>query len=192
MIPVFPLGTVLYPGGRLPLRIFEPRYVGMTQRCLADDAVFGVCLILDGREVGAPAAPHAIGCTARIVDSAMPRPGEFSLLTVGETRFRIAQREVRADGLIVATVDDLPDAALAPVPAAMAPLVRLLQRAIVQVGEQYFVPPLRLDDAGWVAQRLAELLPLPAALRQRVLESADGLEQLTLVAAALAEQGGGV
>ncbi|MDD3764733.1 MAG: LON peptidase substrate-binding domain-containing protein [Nevskiales bacterium] len=185
-IPIFPLGTVLYPGGRLRLHIFEPRYVVMTQRCLGEDSVFGVSLILDGREVGQPAVPHALGCTARIVDWAQIEPGLYALTAVGESAFRILRREVMADGLTVADVEILPPPAPQPVPEVHAPLVRLLQQLIEQPGAEPLVPPLRLDEGGWVAQRLAERLPLPAAARQRVLESTDAEEQLAVVAAALA------
>ena len=73
-IPIFPLNTVLFPGGRLPLRIFEVRYVDMTKACIRDDAVFGVCQIRDGHETGTPAKPADIGCTARIVEWDVPHP----------------------------------------------------------------------------------------------------------------------
>ncbi len=190
-IPIFPLGTVLYPGGRLPLRVFEPRYVAMARRCLADDAVFGVNLILDGREVGAPAVPHAVGCSARIVDSTVPETDEFALLAVGESTFRIQRREVQADGLIVAEVEWLPVSAPMPVPPEFAPLVQMLRHAVEQMGEAQLVPPLRYDDSAWVAQRLAERLPMPAAARQRILECANALEQLSLAASAVAALGAG-
>ncbi|WP_211242746.1 LON peptidase substrate-binding domain-containing protein [Sinimarinibacterium sp. CAU 1509] len=190
-IPIFPLGTVLYPGGRLPLRIFEPRYVAMTRRCLAEDAVFGVSLILDGQEVGAPAVPHAVGCSARIVDSTVLEADMFALLAIGESAFRIQRRETQADGLILAEVEWLAGPAPMPVPSEYAPLVQLLRQAVEQMGEGELVPPLRYNDSAWVARRLAERLPMPVAARQRILECADPLQQLSVVAGALAALGAG-
>src|ERR1700756_1824023 len=104
-IPIFPLGTVLYPAGRLPLRIFEPRYVEMTRACLRDNSVFGVALIRAGYEVGRPAVPCDIGCTARIVEWSDPVPGQFLLEARGETVFRIRERWTSESGLIVARVE---------------------------------------------------------------------------------------
>lgn len=184
-IPIFPLRTVLLPGGRLPLQIFEPRYLAMTRRCLEDDAPFGVCLILDGREAGVPAVPHAVGCLARIVDMQAPAPERYMLLTVGETPFRIIQRGLQPDGLLVAEVTVLADVPMVPPAARHAPLVEGLKRLIAEAGSTAVVPPVRLDDAGWVARRLAERLPIASAALQRLLESGDGLEQLDLVAKAL-------
>ncbi|HTS52418.1 MAG TPA: LON peptidase substrate-binding domain-containing protein, partial [Burkholderiales bacterium] len=84
-IPIFPLGTVLYPGGLLPLRIFEQRYLDMTKSCIRDNAPFGVCLIREGTEVGAAAAPYAVGCTARIAQWDIPHLGLFHLVAHGES-----------------------------------------------------------------------------------------------------------
>lgn len=104
-IPIFPLGTVLYPAGRLPLHIFETRHVDMTKACIRDHAVFGVTLIRAGFEVGTPAVPCDIGCTARISEWEVPNPGLFTLMTQGESLFRIRQRHTQTDGLIMANVE---------------------------------------------------------------------------------------
>ena len=88
-IALFPLGTVLFPDGLLPLKIFEQRYLDMTKACIRDNQPFGVCLIHEGFEVGAPAAPHSVGCLATIEQWDMPNPGMFHLLARGGERFRI-------------------------------------------------------------------------------------------------------
>ena len=98
-LPLFPLQTVLFPGGRLPLRIFEQRYMDMAKECLRENLPFGVCLIREGREVGEPALPEDVGCTARIVEWDMPQLGVLQVVTRGERRFRIRSHRVQTDGL---------------------------------------------------------------------------------------------
>jgi uncharacterized protein len=170
-IPIFPLGTVLYPDGMLPLRIFEQRYVDMTKSCIGNDSVFGVCLILDGREAGQPAVPHAVGCTARIDEWEVPAPGLFTLRARGEDVFRIIERRTQADGLIRATVAVDPAPLPQPVDDTRTALLQLFDRIAEQFGKHLFPQPHRRDDAAWVCHRLAEVLDLPQAARQRLLET---------------------
>ncbi|MFT4047921.1 MAG: LON peptidase substrate-binding domain-containing protein [Solimonas sp.] len=169
-IPIFPLGAVLYPAGRLPLRIFEPRYVDMTKACLRDESPFGVVLIRAGFEVGRPAIPHEIGCTARIVEWQVPSPGLFTLVTQGQTRFRLLERRTQDDGLIVGRVELLEPADPTPLPKAQAYLGELLRKLIGELGAERFPAPQRLDDAAWVGYRLAELLPISPERKQLLLE----------------------
>ena len=98
-IPLFPLNTVLFPGGRLPLRIFEQRYMEMAKSCLRDGAPFGVCLIVEGAEVGAPAVPATVGSLARIASWDMPQLGMLHVSAIGTERFRILRRRTQPDGL---------------------------------------------------------------------------------------------
>jgi len=172
-LPIFPLGTVLYPDGLLPLRIFEQRYLEMTKHCIRDDAPFGVCLIRDGKEVGTPAEPFETGCTARIAEWDMPHLGMFSLLCRGEQTFRIVERWVEPNGLQRAQVQLLEPLAPQPLSDRHAWLARLLERIVQEVGADHFPQPMRMDDAHWVARRLCETLPLDGALKQRVLEGGD-------------------
>jgi uncharacterized protein len=180
-IPIFPLATVLFPDGTLPLRIFEQRYVDMTKSCIGNDSVFGVCLILDGREAGQPAFPHAIGCTARIVDWDVPAPGLFTLKARGERVFRIEERYVQADGLIRAHASLLPQAEVRPVDDAYAGLTQLYERIARHFGAQVFPAPQRPQDGAWLCHRLAELLDLPSAARQRLLETVEPLAKQALL-----------
>lgn len=184
-IPIFPLDTVLFPDGRLPLRIFEQRYVDMTKVCIGEDDVFGVCLILDGGEAGTPAVPHAIGCTARIAEWDVPAPGLFTLLVRGERPFRILERRVQRDGLIRAQVElDAPPDALR-VPGEYRGIALLLEQIIDRVGAEHFPAPPRLDDSAWVCHRLAEVLPLALAARQQLLEMRNPTAKLDLLGAQL-------
>ncbi len=177
-IPIFPLGTVLYPAGRLPLRIFEPRYVEMTRACLRDNSVFGVALIQAGYEVGKPAVPCRTGCTARIVEWSDPVPGQFILEARGETVFRILERWTTDAGLIMARVALEEPADPLPLPQRHAALGKLLLRLMEEIGEDNFPRPQRMDDAAWVANRLCELLPVEPERKQKLLEALDPLAVL--------------
>jgi Lon protease-like protein len=178
-LPIFPLGTVLYPGGLLPLRIFEQRYLDMTKVCIRDDAPFGVCLIREVTEAGAPAIPYAIGCTARIAQWDMPHLGLFHLVTHGERVLRILEQWTTKSGLVQAQVElDGPSPAL-PLPPEYGSLAELLQKIITKVGQERFIVPARLDDAAWVAYRLAEVLPLEIGTKQRMLEARNPLAALS-------------
>lgn len=180
-IPIFPLSTVLFPGGRLPLRIFEPRYVEMTKACIRDNGVFGVCLIVGGFEVGVPAIPAAVGCTARILDWDVPNPGLFTLNTQGETAFRLLDRRTRPDGLILGTVELIEPPDPTGVPERYEALQRLLADLVHEIGADNFTQPPRFDDAAWVACRLAELLPVAPERKQRLLEANAPLAMLAEV-----------
>jgi Lon protease-like protein len=180
-IPIFPLGTVLFPGGMLPLRIFEQRYLEMTKLCIRDNAPFGVCLIREGQEVGAPAVPHSVGCTARILRWDMPHLGLFQLVTEGDSVFRILEQWSSRTGLLYAQVELDDPAPPLPLPEAFESLAQLLETIISKVGAERFPAPARLDEAAWVAYRLAESLPMEASLRQQLLEVRDPLAALNEV-----------
>ncbi len=186
-IYIFPLNTVLYPDGVLPLKVFEQRYIEMTKACLRDGVPFGVCLIREGREVGAAAVPEPVGCLATIEQWDMPQLGVFQLVTRGGGRFRIRETQVAANHLISATVDPI-----APDRAAddLDPLCREVLQAIMdKVGAERFPAPVRLDDAAWVGYRLAEILPLDARIKQELLEITDAGQRLARLRGLLEKQG---
>ena len=180
-LPLFPLNAVLFPGGRLPLRIFEQRYMEMAKACLRDRQPFGVCLIREGTEVlhgeDAPAVPVEVGCLARISTWDMPQLGLLQVMALGEQRFRILERRVQADGLARGSIEVLPHDKDAPIPESCTQCVRLLERLIEQQGS-LFEPPHRLDSSAWVSARLAEVLPLPLPAKQELLELSDGRTRL--------------
>jgi len=187
-LPLFPLGTVLFPGGLLPLRLFEQRYLEMGKACLRDASPFGVCRIREGAEVGAPATPEPVGCLARIVQWDMQQLGLLQIVAQGSQRFRIRERRLQADGLARATVEMLPDEIDAPVPEHLAACRRLLERIAAEHGERLFIQPLRLDSCAWVGARLAEVLPLPGPLKQQMLEL-DGLPRLEALGRLISTEG---
>ena len=173
---------MLFPGGRLPLRIFEQRYMEMAKACLRDGAPFGVCLIREGAEVlaegaGAAAVPAPVGCLARIAEWDMPQLGLLQVMARGETRFRILERHVQADGLARASIEILPEDEDSEIPSSCARCVRLLERLIEQQAS-LFEAPHRLASSSWVGLRLAELLPLPLEAKQEYLEMTDARARL--------------
>ena len=176
-IPLFPLNIVLFPDGPLPLRIFETRYVDMVRRCMREDGCFGVVLISAGLEAG-PAQTYDVGTTAKIIDFHQLPDGLLGLSCVGRRRFRILQKSVAKDGLNLGEIEWLADGPVLSVPARHAPLAELLRVVLPQLGEVYTGIDMRLDDAAWVGQRLAEILPIELSLKQSFLEMDDPIQRL--------------
>lgn len=181
-LPLFPLSTVLYPDGRLALRIFEPRYLDMVSRCLREDGTFGICLIETGGEVGEPAQPHVIGTESRIIDWDRNDDGLLGLTVRGERRFRIASTRVQPDKLLVGEIDWLDDEPVA-LPGEYLSMAELLRQLLQQFDPDQAAAGERFSEAGWVGYRLAEHLPLTMAQRQQLLEHADPVGRLQILAA---------
>ena len=184
-LPLFLLNTVLYSGGRLELRVFETRYMDMVKACLRDNTPFGVCLLASGEEVNtpgtAPATPQKVGTLAHIADWDMPDLGILNIVIHGGERFRIVDFHVGKDGLTRAHIEALPPPPVTPIPGDYARLVPML-RALLEALEEAMPPkPHRFFDAAWVAERWAEILPLPPAQRQEILETDDGIARLDAI-----------
>lgn len=178
-VPLFPLNTVLFPGGQLQLRIFEPRYLDLVRECTRTGSAFGVCLILDGNEVGTPARPAAVGTLARITDFHNREDGLLGIVTKGGERFRVLRTRVRSDGLLRGEVELWPDEATQDVPVEFALLQTIVERLIETMGPHWrHAPRSSYDDAGWLGFRLAELLPLAGEEQQQLLEMTDPLQRL--------------
>jgi len=170
-LPLFPLGTVLFPGGLLPLRIFEPRYLDLVRDSARSGGGFGICLILEGDEVGAPALPAAHGCEARIVDFSTTADGLLGIVVQGERRFHVERTKVRDNGLIVADVCWQSESP----PERIRPEHQLLSVLLGRILEHAAAPfeKAELEDADWVGWRLAEWLPLLMPHRQALLQEND-------------------
>jgi Lon protease-like protein len=193
VLPLFPLRTVLFPGGLLPLKVFETRYVDMAKACLADETPFGVCLLTHGEEVARPgAAPPQfamLGTVARIVDWDMPELGILHVVTRGEGRFRVTGHRIGPSGQVlgdVAAIDAEPAIAL---PAGHEPLARLLELIATRLGPENFPAERHYHDASWVGYRLAELLPLPLQVKQSMLEINEPAVRLAVLHQFLQQQG---
>ena len=183
-LPLFPLNTVLLPGGPLTLQVFEARYVDMVARCLRGENRFGVVAIREGREVGA-ATPYDVGTSAEIVD--WHREGSHGLLIIvaeGRDTFKLEQARRESDGLYVGRVEWLPGLAPRPLPSEHEPLAALLRQLVESLPTKWN-RDTSYDDAVWVGARLIEILPLALAMKQSLLETQDPLERLERLAAAL-------
>jgi Lon protease-like protein len=178
-IPLFPLRTVLFPGGHLPLRIFEQRYLKLVRDCASSDTGFGVCLINEGEEAVAPVRTAQVGTHAQLVDWYTLEDGLLGVSTVGTVRFMVANSWQQDDGLYRAQVDVLPEPPACPLPEAYSVLGDVLARFMEKVGDRYpgFTED-RLDDAVWVGYRLSELLPLSGIEKQHLLELSDPIQRL--------------
>jgi len=178
VIPLFPLHTVLFPGGPLPLRIFETRYTDMVRRCTREQRPFGVVLIQEGDEAGPVATTATIGCSARIADFYTLQDGLLGISCVGERKFQV-QRVWRApDGLNMGDVEWLASEPTLGLPAEYAQLGDTARRAIEELAEQYQHVEKKFDDAAWVGSRLTELLPIELNDKQVLLELADPIARL--------------
>ncbi|MDQ7988296.1 MAG: LON peptidase substrate-binding domain-containing protein [Candidatus Dactylopiibacterium sp.] len=180
-LPLFPLHNVLFPHGTMQLRVFEARYLDMVGECMRKNEGFGVCLIAEGEEVGAPAQPHAFGTEARIIDWDMSQPGILGLTIRGARRFRVLETVPRGNGLLVGIVDLLDPPPPVAIEARHADLLPLLAAIVQDAGERIAAPPGALEDATWVGHRYAEILPIPALARQHLLELDDSLMRLDII-----------
>ena len=183
-VPLFPLNTVLFPGGPLPLRIFETRYIDMVRDCVKNDAPFGVLLIREGGETEA-ATTHSIGTLARITDWYQGSDGLLGVTAVGEQRFRLVSSERLASGLNVGEIEVLPDEPSVPLPAEYKAMSEILSSVLDELGRLYESLEWRLDDGSWVTSRFVEILPIDLEEKQLCLEQSDPIDRLKIVHALL-------
>jgi Lon protease-like protein len=178
-IPLFPLRTVLFPNGFLPLRIFEQRYLTMIRDCARNDTGFGVCMIREGEEAVSPVKTTRIGTYAQIVDWYTLEDGLLGVSAIGTVRFSTNDTWQQEDGLFRANIEIIPEPPPCPVPEQYGLLSDILGRFMEKVGSQY--PEFseeKLQDALWVGYRLSELLPLSSVEKQQLLEMSDSIERL--------------
>ncbi|MFC5429550.1 LON peptidase substrate-binding domain-containing protein [Paraburkholderia denitrificans] len=191
-LPLFPLHTVLFPGGLLPLKIFEARYLDMASECLREKTPFGVCLLKSGAEVAQPdeiAVPETVGCLAEIEQFDVEAFGMLLIRAHGTRRFRLLSHHVETDGLLVGTAELLPD----DIPmegsdrlARFGACAEVLERIIATMRERDpdsvpFAQPLCLNDPSWVSNRLAEVLPIALRARQKLMELPDAGARIDVV-----------
>ncbi|MDQ2069574.1 LON peptidase substrate-binding domain-containing protein [Natronospira bacteriovora] len=178
-LPLFPLHTVLFPGGPVSLRVFEPRYLAMVSRCLKQDSGFGVVLIRSGQETGASRI-HAVGTVARIRDWDRLEDGLLGITALGERRFRLHGVDRQSDGLHIGRISlwPKPEAKVA-VPGDHRHLVQVLEQVLPRLPAAWRLVTPAMDDAEWVGFRLAELLPVSLVEKQQLLEMNDPLDRLT-------------
>ena len=179
-IPLFPLQTVLFPGGPLPLRLFEPRYLDMVSRCMKDSLPFGVVLI-DSAQKSSVVNLHAIGTLATIVDWYQGTDGLLGITALGGKRFRIVEVEQQADGLNIGLVQTLATEPAVKLPQDFLSMAALLRAVIDDLGRLYETIEKHYDDSSWVGFRFAEVLPLELDQKQHCLELDDPVARLKLL-----------
>lgn len=190
--PLFPLHTVLFPGGILPLKVFEPRYVDMVRDCMKQETPFGIVLIKSGQEVGPAAVPEVIGCLAHIAHWDMVTLGVLLLRTRGGERFRILETRELPDHRLEARIEMMRADSAAPITDTHLSCAKALKIVIDDINakgkaeqgaafESPFALPAQLDDTGWVANRWCEILPIPLKARQKLLELDDAQSRLAVV-----------
>jgi Lon protease-like protein len=179
-VPLFPLNTVLFPGGPLPLRIFEPRYLTMVSDCVKADSPFGVLLIRDGHEAG-PATTYGVGTLARITDWYQGSDGLLGVTAVGLQRFRVISSFREANGLNIGNIEVLPDEPAVQIPDEYRSMPNILAGVLDDLGRLYESLERRMDDASWVTSRFVEILPIDLEQKQQCLESSDPVDRLRIV-----------
>ena len=186
-LPLFPLQAVLFPGGLLSLKVFEARYLDLMSACLRENTPFGVVSLRQGGEVRKPGEPVALeetGTLAELLDVDSTQPGILQVRCRGTRRFGVNRMRQQADGLWLASVDLLADDEVSLPTDAMIETVRGLANAIAtlkQQGAEPFLKPFRFDNAGWVANRWCEILPISLAAKQKLMELPDAAVRLQLV-----------
>ena len=199
-LPLFPLGSVLFPGGLLALRVFEVRYLDMVRKCHQAGAPFGVVALTQGREVRQAGAPEEqfndVGTLAVIEQIDTSQPGLITLLCRGSQRFRITQRSHLPHGLWIADVGHIDPDLTVPIPqdlrkasTALAQVLHTLKQRDPETPTAIVPTAAQLDDCGWVANRWCELLPVPLELKQRLMELDNPLVRLELVGDVLERTG---
>lgn len=170
------------PGGLLPLRIFEPRYLDMVRDCLRAQTGFGVCLVREGTEVGRAAIPYPYGTQVKIVDWDQGSNGLLQITVEGEQKFRIVDTHVDDAQLLHGKIELLPFEQTASVPLEYQHLVQAMRDILIQIAPGIVYQQPRLDDGLWLGSRFVELLPLSPLLRHELLAMDDAKERLALVA----------
>lgn len=168
-IPLFPLDVVLFPGGALPLRIFEPRYLDMVTDCMKSESGIGVILIKEGKESGIAAKTHDVGTISDISYWHKRNDGMLGITLTGKQRFRILSTEVKANQLTLAEVELIPNIVNAETEHDAQLLINLLKQIIAQLEPPYTTMTKFYDDLEWVSGRLIELLPLRLDDKQKML-----------------------
>lgn len=197
-LPLFPLGTVLFPGGVLPLKIFEVRYLDMIGQCIRTGSPFGVVALTQGSEVRRPDSAELfakVGTLAVIENHSIPQPGLRIIRCKAAQRFRIQRFEQLKHGLWVGDVERLDDDVAMNVPDDLQPAVLAMQRLVdtlhardIDSEDFPFDLPYAFNDCAWLSNRWCELLPLPTELKQRLMELDSPLMRLELVNDILAKQ----
>jgi Lon protease-like protein len=194
-IPLFPLNTVLFPQGLLPLRVYEVRYTDMVRDCLRTGTPFGVVNISRGSDVQTSPEHFLTGTLANIVDFDMHEPAVLMIAALGGQRFKVQSTNAQASGLIRAQIELIDADEACAIPDEHSKCAKLLEQIIGELENQYakvekagqkpfsfpVAKPYQFNDAGWVANRFAELMPLPRNDKQMLLEQTQPAQRLAWI-----------
>ena len=169
-LPLFPLNAVIFPGGVLPLRIFEPRYLDMVKECVRDQGEFVICLIQNGQEVGEASQPCTVGTACQIIDWETLSDGLLGITAQGKRRVKITGTEVLPNQLLQGSVEYLQEDQDEILPEKFGEWAHLVSLIINKLGKPFSDQQVRLDSADWVGARLTEYLPFELEAKQRILE----------------------
>ncbi len=187
-LPLFPLNTVVFPGGVQPLRIFEQRYLTMVKQAIADNSAFGICAIREGAETGTPAVPYTVGTLVHVTDWDMPQNGILHIDTLAQERFVIRSTQTDSSGLLMGTVESISSEPAMAIPDDLELAVEILRHIVDEYGDAHFPAPHAFDNAAWVGYRLSEVLPLTLSIKQNLLEMNDSLTRLRILTEFLKKQ----
>lgn len=193
-LPLFLLNTVVFPGGQLPLRIFEQRYLDMVKQAIAGNTPFGICApalsaaIREGSEAGTPAVPYAVGTRVHITDWDMPQTGILHIETQAAERFVVRSTRSEPSGLLIGSVDAVSVEPAIAVPDELELAVEILRHIIDEYGDARFPAPHEFGNAVWVGYRLSEVLPLKLSIKQNLLEMNDSVVRLRILTEFLKKQ----
>lgn len=185
-IPIFPLRSVLFPGGIMAMKIFEQRYMDMAKACLKSGAPFGIARIREGEEVGAVAVPEHVGTLAHIGEWDMQELGILQVRVRGHERFRLSGQTVTKSGLIIGTTTMIPEDLHIDCPE-LPPCAGFLRKVLAQTGSEHLAAA-RFDDSSWVSFRLTELMPFNETVKQKMLELTDARMRLEILHRFLTDQ----
>jgi Lon protease-like protein len=198
-IPLFPLGTTLFPGGFIALKIFEARYLDMMRRCLREDTPFGVVSILDSKPIESDSGTVAnfsnVGTLAKLEEFDAIQPALYMTKSYGTQRFKLITVKRESDGLWMGEVELIDPDPEMPLPKEHEKVAALLNEIISVIksedllGDDAFKMPANLDDCGWVSNRLAELLPLPPAQKNHLLAQSNPRIRLDLISEIIEDDG---
>ena len=187
-LALFPLQTVVFPGGLLPLRVFEPRYMDMVTQAIAERAAFGICAIREGRDIDMAAKYYTLGTRVHVMDWDMPQPGILHIQTQALERFVVRSSHSEASGLRIGEVDDVSAEPAIVLPEELTLAAEVLYQIINELGTDKFTQPHDYNNATWVSYRLSEVLPLKLSVRQNLLEMNDSIARLTILTDFLKKQ----
>lgn len=182
-LPLFPLSSIVMPGGIMKLRLFERRYIDMVTNCFRTQTGFGICLIKDGNEAGAPSLPYPLGTRVSIVDFDQGDDGLLHITTQGDVEFELLTYAPDDSQLLIGEVAELPAQAPVPMSPEIEQLASKLDLILTYVEPEITFSQKRLDDPDWVCHRLLELLPLAPEAKYELLQLQNNRERLAALAA---------